>query len=610
MIEPTGKANFLANAGSPVKNIKKTPKQEIPSGDRVDLQGDKKPGFKERLGKLKNKLMSLKVRTYLSSIGIGGVGLGVLGGLAFGPAGAVCGALAGLAGGVTVGAVMNSPMSWFKSENKKAERVPPGSDVIMNPDIKESGLLRPDVQREIDRTTDSRVVEGNRTTLLKNGVESFPERYRMMENAKHSINLQTLIIHSDETGWKTANLLAKKAKEGVKCRVIYDWVSSADSDPKMFKMMEDAGVKLIAFNPPADFKWHGENLKNIDGHIKSAFKDFAKNMNGKDIDNLPKWIEKRGKKDFKFWKKNNKEVFERLIEYPPLLIHKLNNRWHMKMLTVDGKEAVVGGINIGSEYAYGGTDRRDLSNGAGSMSAECFKDTDVKAEGPVVGEINRVFAENWEIAGGKNPGEIMTENPPPGIEGGTPTRFIKHQPKEKKDENIENWYYGMLGNCKKTAYISNAYFLPSSKKFRKALINAAKRGVDVRVLTNSTETNDLPPLTQAGREFYKDLLKGGVRMYELKKDNPGKFSTLHTKASVFDGEVSTVGSHNLDPRSFKLNNEDTLVIQDKEFGKQMHEMFREDLKMSKEITTEDLGKETGADQLEQWFYGQVMRELL
>lgn len=609
MIEPAGKPSFISIATTPAKYKKKKPAMGISSHDRVDLQGDKKPSFKEKmLVKAKDKLLCLKFRTYLTSIGIGSVGLGVLGGLTLGPAGAVCGALAGIAGGVGVGAVMNSPLSWFKGGGKNAERVPPGSDVIMNPDIKESGLLRPDVQSKIDRVTDSHVVEGNRTTLLKNGAASFPERYRMMENAKHSINLQTLIIHSDETGWKTANILAKKAKEGVKCRVVYDWVSSADSDPKMFKMMEKAGVELIAYNPPGDYKWHSKNLKNIDSYMKSALKDFTKNMNGKDIANLPKWIHRRGKKDFKFWKKKNREIFERLMEYPPLHVHKLNNRWHIKMLSVDGKEAIVGGINIGSEYAYGGTDRKDLSKNL--MSEARFRDTDVKAEGPVVAEINRVFAENWDIAGGKNPGEILSENPPPQIEGGTPTRYIKHQPKENKDKNIENWYYKMLGNCKKTAYISNAYFLPSSKKFRKALIKAAKRGIDVRVLTNSTGTNDLPLLTQAGREFYQDLLKGGVRMYEMKKDNPGKFSTLHTKASVFDGEVSTVGSHNLDPRSFKLNSESTLVIHDKEFGKQMHEMFRDDLKMSSEITLPDLDKETPADQLEQWFYGQVMRELL
>jgi len=610
MIDPLGKADYTKSTATPAKISKKRLEQEVSPHDRVDLQGDRKPSIKDKLASIKNKLMDLKVRTYLTSTGIGGVGLGILGGLFLGPGGAICGALAGLAGGVAVGSVMNSPMSWFRGGSNKTEKVPPGSDVIMNPDIKESALLNPDVQREIDRETNSSVVEGNRTTLLKNGVASFPERYRMMENAKHSINLQTLIIHSDETGWKTAKLLAKKAKEGVKCRVIYDWISSADSDPKMFKMMEDAGIELIAYNPPGDYQWHGDNLKRIDGRMKSAFKDFAKNITGKDVANLPKWIKKRGEKDFKFWKKNNREVFERLMDYPPLLLHKLNNRWHMKMLTVDGKEAVVGGLNIGSEYAYGGTDKRDLSNGAGSMSAECFRDTDVKAEGPVVGDINRVFAENWEIAGGKNPGDIVSENPPAKIKGGTPTRFIKHQPKEKKDKNIENWYYRMLKHCKKTAYISNAYFLPSSKKFRKALIKAAKRGVDVRILTNSTETNDLPPLTQAGREFYKDLLEGGVRIYEIQKDNPGKFTTLHTKASVFDGEVSTIGSHNLDPRSFKLNNEDTLVIHDREFGKQMHRMFKDDLQMSKEITLPDLNKETPADQLEQWFYGQVMRELL
>ncbi|MDQ7822269.1 MAG: phosphatidylserine/phosphatidylglycerophosphate/cardiolipin synthase family protein [Candidatus Eremiobacteraeota bacterium] len=578
------------------------------AGEKLDIQSPHESTFKEKLGKLKSAALSQKGRTYITSLGLGGVGLATLGAFVFGLPGAVIGAAAGLCGGIAAGALISSPLSFFKWSRTSSERVPPGSDVNLNPALKESSLLKPSVEKETDRVTDSLAVPGNRVTLEKNGVNSFPERYRMMEEAKHSINLQTLIFHSDETGWKTAELLAKKAKEGVKCRVIYDWISSADSDPKIFKMMKEAGVELQAFNTPVDYKWHEENKDEIVRHMHGAFQDFIKGVGEEGLAEPDKWIAEKGEKEFKFWIGNNEKVLERLKEYPPLL-HKLNNRWHMKILTVDGKEAMLGGMNIGSEYANGGSGHRDTSLGEKAFSAGAFRDTDVKVEGPVVGKVNEAFAENWGYAGGEDTAAITAENPAVTAAGSTKTRFVSHQPREKKDRNIENWYYQMLKNAEKTAYITNAYFLPT-KEFRKALIEAAKRGVDVRILTNSVDTNDLPILSQGGRKFYRELLEGGVRLYELRKDNGGKFTTLHTKASVFDGEVATIGSHNLDPRSFNLNSEDTIEIQDKDFGKGMHEMFRDDLQMSNEITLEDLNNETPADRLEQWFASEIIKDLL
>lgn len=566
------------------------------------------PGLKEKFHKIKEAVLSLKGRTYLTSVGIGGAGLAALGGVIFGPAGAIIGAIAGISGGIAAGALMNSPFSFFKFHHGSHEKVPPGSDVNLRPEIKTSSLLTAAVQKEVDQATDSVIVPGNKVTLKKNGAESFPERYAMMEKAKHSINLQTLIFHSDETGWKTAELLAKKAREGVKCRVVYDWISSADSDPAIFKMMKEAGVQLQAFNTPLDYKWHGENHQEIVKHMRDAFLDFSKGIGEEDINHPDKWIADKGDKEFQFWKQNNEKVIERLKDYPPLL-HKLNNRWHMKILTVDGAEAMLGGMNIGSEYANGGTDHRDVSLGEHAFSAGAFRDTDVKVEGPLVRKVNETFSDNWTYAGGADAEVILTENPEVKAAGGVETRFISHQPREKKDRNIENWYYSMLKHATKTAYITNAYFLPT-EKFRKALIKAAKRGVDVRILTNSVATNDLPILSQGGRKSYRELLKGGVRIYELRKDNPGKFTTLHTKAAVFDGEAGTIGSHNLDPRSFNLNSEDTMVINDRDFGLGMHAMFKSDLEMSDEITLEDLNRETPSDRLEQWFAAEILKDLL
>jgi len=497
----------------------------------------------------------------------------------------------------------------FAPVSRKVETVAPGSDLIMRPRLGESALLEASMQEHVDRKTGSTVVSGNGVRLMKNGASSFPERYRMMREATVSINLQTLIFHSDATGWRTARLLAKKAGEGVRVRVIYDWISSADSDRKMFEMMEEAGVELQAFNTPLDYKWHGERRKDHLEHMDGAFKDFWKMAGTLDIKDVDKWIAEKGEDEFEFWKGDNEAALARLKEYPPLL-HKLNNRWHMKLLTVDGRKAMVGGMNVGSEYANGGALHRDLSLGKKSFSAQAFRDTDVMVEGPVVTEVNEIFAENWGYAGGTDPGLIRSENPQPArAMFGVDTRFITHQPREIKDRNIEEWYYLMLANAKQTAYLTNAYFLPHPE-FIDALIAAAKRGVDVRILTNSVGTNDLPILTQGGRLHYRKLLEGGVRIYDFREDNPLNFTTLHAKTVVFDGEVSTIGSHNLDARSFAINSEDTLVVHDRPFGLGMHRMFKRDLEFSNEVTLADLERETPADKMAQWFAGRVLKDLL
>lgn len=479
------------------------------------------------------------------------------------------------------------------------DRIQPGSDLILNPAVEKSTLLTPELQKEIDNATHSKVVDGNSSRLLNNGAESFSERYRVMENAKHSINMQTLIFHSDETGWKTARTLAKKSKEGVKCRLVYDWILSKDSDPKMFKMMKDAGVQVIAYNTPADQNLPDDSLDNKLKYVKKGLKMFLKKVRPRDIVSVPLWIAGKSEKRLQEWKARNKDLVEGIKSYYRLA----RNRWHMKILTVDGKKGFVGGLNIGSEYAYAGSGKVDQSVPPGSNSRRSCRDTDILVEGPAVAVVNRTFAENWKYAGGMNEKEIVEENPAPQKSGGSPVRFLSHQPVEKGDKDIENWYYKMLANCQKTAYITNAYFVPS-EKFKKALCDAAKRGVDVRILTNSKETNNRKDAFHAGRKHYDELLENGVRIYEL---TDKEFTTLHTKSAVFDGEVGTAGSFNLDPRSFYMHSENNVVVQDKRLALNIHKAFKKDLEMSKEILPYDLRQDSKVNKVKQWFFNKMLK---
>jgi len=590
MINPTDR--IISSSHIKAKGILaggKTTQQDRAMQDSVEIKSSKDPGSSENPDKLKNAAKGIR-----DSDEAGGFSLYSIARSGFQSAVGAVGAILSLPG-----AAVGGLLKILRGPGEQVKRVPPGSDLILNPDIQTSTLLAPEVQKEVDNLTHSKVVGGNKAILMNNGVASFPERYRMIENAKHSINLQTLIFHSDETGRKTANLLAKKAKQGVKCRLLFDWILSRHMDPKMLKMMKDAGVEVLPYNTPADNNLPADSMDNIKKYVAKGFLHFIKGQSIKDIKLLPKWLMGKGEEEFEAWEKRNPELVDGIKNY----INLVRNRWHMKILSVDGKEAIVGGLNIGSEYAYAGSDKVDQSQPPGSNSRRSCRDTDVKVEGPLAEEVNKTFAENWKYAGGKNEDQITTENPPANVAGGVPTRFLSHMPVEKQDRDIESWYYQMLANSQKTAYITNAYFIPT-KEFKEALIKAAKRGVDVRVFTNSKKTNNRPLAYDAGRKHYRELLEGGVRIYEMTDKN---FTTLHTKTAVFDGEVATVGSHNLDPRSLSMHTENNIVIQDRDFSLRMHQTFKKDLEMSNEIIPADVKKDSRLYRIKQWFGNKILQ---
>ncbi|NDD27647.1 MAG: phosphatidylserine/phosphatidylglycerophosphate/cardiolipin synthase family protein [Proteobacteria bacterium] len=498
----------------------------------------------------------------------------VVGGLAGGPIGLAIGAVAGLTVGAATAGVMKIKGLGGRPGTEEGERasVPrrvfenvsarvkhPERDVHLEPDLA-SPLLTPDVQTHIDNVTGVARSHGNDVRLLTNGVQAYDARTRLMSAAKHSICLQTYIFRDDETGRRTAELLREKAREGVDVRVIVDGIGSHDTPKSLFDEMRADGVKVINFNPLSS-------------------------------------------------------------------LERLNHRWHQKMLIVDDGAAVMGGMNVGSEYALYGTGHVDLSNGASASSATWVRDTDIVATGPVVVDAMKTFARNWQLADADDAVKVPAAHaaPPVPIDDlaigfihkmrahteptrNVDTRLLVHRPYEDRDTRIEDWYVAMLDNAQTTAYISNAYFVPTDA-VTAALERAAKRGVDVRVLTNSAETNDstLPLAQWAGRASYEQLLEAGVRIYETPDANR-VLQHLHKKTAVFDGVSSTVGSYNLDPRSANLNSENTLVIEGADFGRQMNRMFANDLRKSREIDLETLRNGTLYDRLQQWFFGEVMRD--
>jgi cardiolipin synthase len=142
----------------------------------------------------------------------------------------------------------------------------------------------------------------------------------------------------------------------------------------------------------------------------------------------------------------------------------------------------------------------------------------------------------------------------------------------------ERFFALSIAAARKTLYITNSYFAPDWN-FVDLLTAAARRGVDVRILTAGART-DVNVVRLAGRAWYETLLEAGVHLYEWQP------TTLHAKAFVVDGEWFTVGSMNFDNRSMALNDEATLMVLDRRLGAEMNRIFFDDLRHAQEITRE------------------------
>jgi cardiolipin synthase len=247
----------------------------------------------------------------------------------------------------------------------------------------------------------------------------------------------------------------------------------------------------------------------------------------------------------------------------------LNNRDHRKLLVIDGRVAFTGGINISNVHSSGSAVRRI---GRRDEERLPWRDTDLRIEGPVVAEFQKLFLETWEKQKGQ---PLAPRNYLPQLkaEGQEVVRAIGSSP----DDPFSQMYLTLLsaiGNADKEVFLTNAYFAPDPQLL-KALTDAAARGVDVRLILPGQSDSSM--VLYAGRSYYAGLLKSGVKIYERNG------ALLHTKAAVVDGVWSTVGSTNLDWRSFLDNDEINAVVLGRDFGQKMRMAFDRDLAASTPI---------------------------
>ena len=382
---------------------------------------------------------------------------------------------------------------------------------------------------------------GNRVRLLKDGPETHRAQLEAIARARHHVHLDIYLLTDDELGQRYAELLARKARSGVKVRLIVDGLGGMGAGEAFRQRLQAAGVELREFRSVSPWK------------------------------------------DPRVWR--------------------MTRRNHRKILVVDGRVAFTGGINITDDYsgssAASGSRLSGSSGGSsGSRSARGWRDTQVGIEGPAVAEFQRLFLHWWSELGGQQ------QDPPrrlfPAIErrGDQYVRVVVDQGEDllgnllapadgawkalrgqpDDEARIYASYLTAIGKARQRVWITQAYFAPN-EAFVAALEEAARRGVDVRLVMPGE--SDVTLLMHAARSHYQRLLDAGIHLYEYQD------TVLHAKTAVIDGVWSTVGSANLDTRSFILNDEANAIIIGRDFGWQMEEMFEQDLKSAKAIDPQE-----------------------
>lgn len=274
------------------------------------------------------------------------------------------------------------------------------------------------------------------------------------------------------------------------------------------------------------------------------------------------------------------------------------HRDHRKILAVDREIAFTGGINISEVYSSGssgafGRGRPDPDSG--------WRDTQIALRGPAALALDGLVRASWAR---QSCPDALPEPPPrprPAAlaAGGQAVRIVPATPTD-----AANRIYALLLHAidaaGRSVHLTMAYFAPGDDMID-ALCDAAQRGVDVQLILPSM--SDFSPVLHAGRRHYQRLLEAGVKIHELQD------AVLHAKTAVVDGVVSTVGSSNMDWRSWVANDEVNAVVIGEDFGDAMERMFARDRTASQPITPEAWRsrppwqrlKETLAGWLERWW---------
>lgn len=387
---------------------------------------------------------------------------------------------------------------------------------------------------------------GNKVALFQDGPATYAAMNKAISAAKDHINVETYIIEDDEIGQAFIKLLIDKQNAGVQVNLIYDSVGSIGTPRTFFDGLTGAGASVLEFNP------------------------------------VNPLTAKKG------WE--------------------INQRDHRKLLIVDGKTVFLGGVNISSVYSSGSFGRHRVAKLDATLDQEPgkkrvpWRDTHVQIDGPVVASFQRMFLSTWakqkaepikerayfpvlkaegrEVirAIGSSSDDVMlrtTSTVGGAVKNASVAARITGAPGDQAAAPIYTTLLSAIANAETSIFLTNAYFVPDMPLID-ALKRAVKRGVKVTIILPGHTDSGL--VFHAGRSYYQDMLAGGIEIYERSD------KLLHSKTVLIDGVWSSVGSSNLDWRSFLHNDEVVAIVLGTEFGTQMLKMFAQDLAASKQVT--------------------------
>ena len=246
----------------------------------------------------------------------------------------------------------------------------------------------------------------------------------------------------------------------------------------------------------------------------------------------------------------------------------LHNRDHRKIIVVDGRVGFTGGINIDSTYESASTSRPGPDRGL----EDGWRDTHIEIQGPAVNQLQALFVESWQQAGAHT--EFGDKYFPKIASSGDDLVTIVANDSETDDRSLYGTYLAAFTCSSKRLWLTHAYFAPNEELLT-AMIDAAQRGVDVRLIVPSfTDSRVVLNATQA---TFTRLLKAGVKIYELKD------ALLHAKSVVVDGTVSIIGSANLDMRSFLHNDEVNAIVISRDTARRMEQVFERDQQAARPV---------------------------
>jgi cardiolipin synthase len=287
--------------------------------------------------------------------------------------------------------------------------------------------------------------------------------------------------------------------------------------------------------------------------------------------------------------KRLREAGAHVVPFRPFRFRNLwiiQNRAHVRAVLIDFEIGWTGGF---------GFDDKWLGEGKPGTG---WRDTSVRIRGPAVLELSKASVAAYAEA----TGELFTGRiPMTHCEGGVSNAGLLYTAPSLGSTAAERYLALSIAGARRTLFITNAYFAPD-KNFVALLVDAARRGVDVRLLVGGPRT-DVRVARLAAHGRYDRLLTAGVRIYEYEP------TTLHAKTFVADGVWSSVGTMNFDNRSLALNDEVTLMILDQGFGKRMETLFWNDIEHATAVDPAAFNRRSLFEHVKEWGANQITRVL-